>query len=584
MTESPANYAIADTTITQEQLRLLAVQASRTLMPLMMADLFLLWVVYTIGEVKLGLVWFATVTALHLVRRHYARALVRELPSPGCVERTWHRMNALFFLVGVARAALIPLCFQYHGASAKFFVTMMMIGMAAGGIASVAGNIKPFLMWAGPIFLSLIAAWTIEGGVEGYSFAFLVALMFPFILAAIRDQQRVLIESMRIREQNRGLMASVELERDRARSASEAKTRFFAAASHDLRQPLHALSLHAATLDLIATDDRTKRVSEQLNRSLTHANSLLEGLIDLSRLDANAVTPRIKSFSVESMFRSLENEFQIDCEQRQLFLRFEQTLEDLWISSDPDLVLRIFRNLVGNALKFTDQGGITVTAHALDRLRIAVTVRDTGIGIPEAEHQHVFEEFYQIGNPGRDRSRGLGLGLSIVQRLADMLDARLTMSSRPMDGSSFEMVFARTAPTQTESASAEKRDFSTAALRVLIVDDEEPIISALIDFLTEVGWVPAGATSRTQAFALLRDGFTPDVLVADVRLGSENGIDLVRALRAEFGPIAVLLVTGESDPAKMDEIKLSGFPFVNKPVDGPRLAEQISQAIEAVRR
>lgn len=558
---------------------MLAVQASRTLLPLMLADLFLLWVLYTLGEFKLGVAWFVVVTTLHILRRHYARALLIYLPAPGFIERTWRKMNSLFFLVGLARAALIPICFQHPDASAKYFVTMMMICMAAGGIASVAGNIRPFCMWAGPIFLTLIAAWILEGGVEGYSFAFLVAIMFPFILAAIRDQHLVLVDSMQIREQNRGLLASLERERDRARAASEAKTRFFAAASHDLRQPLHALSLHAATLDLIAADDRTRKVSEQLNRSLTHANSLLEGLIDLSRLDAKAVTPRIKPFPITSMFRALENEFQIDCEQNRLGLRFDQNEDDIWISSDPDLVLRIARNLVGNALKFTDQGGITVTAHAMDRLRVALRVQDTGIGIPTSQLGHVFEEFYQIGNPGRDRSRGLGLGLSIVQRLAEMLDAPLTLESQIGQGSSFQLVFTRTSPVRASAEPEEKRDFSSAALRVLIVDDEEPIVTALSAFLDEVGWVAAGASNPEQAFALMRDGFAPDVLVADVRLGAQSGVDLVRALRSEFGPIPVLLVTGESDPSKIDEIKLSGFSYVNKPVDGARLAEHISQIV-----
>ena len=580
MSEPQSAHLIAAASVGREQLRLLATQASRTLAPLMLADLFLWWILYSIGEGFLGTAWFISVTCMQVLRRRFTSRILAQMPPAHMVDSVWRRINALFLLIGLTRVALIPLSFQHHDASAKFFVSMMLIGMAAGGIASVAGNIKPFAMWAGPIFFALIVAWAVQGGVEGYSFAFLVTLMFAFILAAIRDQQRVLVESMAIREQNRDLLRSLESERDKARAASEAKTRFFAAASHDLRQPLHALSLHVATLDLIASDERTQRVSEQLNRSLAHANSLLEGLIDLSRLDANSVTPSIKPFALGEVLRSLDNEFRIDCEQHDLSLTFSEQPEQLWVRSDADLVLRILRNLLGNALKFTPHGGISVSVHAIDQQRVRLCVSDTGIGIAAAEQEKIFEEFYQIGNPGRDRSRGLGLGLSIVQRLSNMLELPLTLHSSPGAGTRFELVLPRAAAVPVEEVSPAGRDFSAHSLRVLIVDDEAPIVAALSSFLSEVGWTCAVAAGQEGAMQLMREGFAPDAMVLDVRLGENSGVDLALALRSEFGPIPVLFVTGESDAQRLEVIKQSGFPFITKPVDGPRLAHSISRLVE----
>lgn len=570
----------AAASISFEQLRLLATQASRTLIPLMLADLFLAWLTHSAGQTRLGLIWFIAVTSMQVVRRSYALRLLGNMPPPAALAGAWRRMNGLFLLIGATRALVIPLSFAQPEGSVKYTVTMVLIALAAGGVASVAGNLKPFLMWAVPIFLTLMTAWMLAGDVEGFVFAFLLAVMLAFISAAVRDQQRGLAESMKIREQNRDLLVSLEAERDKARAASEAKTRFFAAASHDLRQPLHALSLHVATLDLIASDARTKRISAQLNLSLTHANALLEGLIDLSRLDANAITPVVKPFALSDTLQAIEGEFALDCEQRGLTLTVTEQPANLWVASDADLLLRIVRNLAGNGLKFTGKGGVTVSASAQDAQHVVLAVSDTGIGIAPAEQERVFEEFYQIGNPGRDRSQGLGLGLSIVRRLCDMLELPLTLTSAPGQGTRFEITLPRTAPTLSTAGPGLERDFSSLPLRVLLVDDEEPVLEAVSAFLTEIGWDCAAAASYEEAERRMHQGFEPDVMVLDVRLGERSGIDLALQLRHEFGGIPVLFVTGESDPEKIEALNQTGFASLTKPVDGPTLVAFISKLVE----
>ncbi len=230
-------------------------------------------------------------------------------------------------------------------------------------------------------------------------------------------------------------------QKDAAERANTAKSRFLAAASHDLRQPLHALSLFAADLKRqvqSGTQHDLPRLAEQISTSTTLLSELLDSLLDISRLDVAGIKPDIRSFPLNPMFERLNNFFRRAAVDRNLTLRFRPT--EFWLSSDPVMIERMIANLVSNALRYTPTGGrILIAARAQDD-EVRIEVRDSGVGIAPEHQAAIFAEFYQVGNPAREQNKGLGLGLSIIDRLARVLDIKVSLKSRPGEGTTFSLL------------------------------------------------------------------------------------------------------------------------------------------------
>ena len=385
---------------------------------------------------------------------------------------------------------------------------------------------------------------------------------------------------MSVMEDNAQLHESLRQERDRATAASEAKTRFFAAASHDLRQPLHALSINATTLDILArrsTEPLLKEVSRGIGSALRQSSGLLDGLLDISRLDAHTIEARLAPHDIGAVLRASRDEYAALAAQQGLFLKVAAPEEPLWGQTDGDQLIRIIGNLVNNAIKFTQTGGVTLSAEAADGGQILLQVSDTGPGIPEAERERVFEEFYQIGNPSRDRAQGLGLGLAIVQRTAALLGIGLVLDSTPGRGTTFELRIppAPAEPAPTGVAGAPARAVGNAPLAVLLVDDEAEVLSAMSTYLQELGWSARGVATGDEAEQALAEGFEPDVLVVDFRLRAENGIEVIERLRVHRAGIPAVIVTGETAPTRFREFSAVAARVLHKPLAGDRLARTL---------
>ncbi|MEJ0035401.1 MAG: ATP-binding protein [Gammaproteobacteria bacterium] len=249
--------------------------------------------------------------------------------------------------------------------------------------------------------------------------------------------------------------------------------------------------------------------------------------------------------------------------------------------SDPALVERILRNLISNAIRYTERGGVVVGCRS-HRGAVRVCVYDSGVGIESSEHSLVFEEFYQVGNKQRDRSKGLGLGLAIVERLARLLDAPVTLVSRKGRGSQFAFDLQPAAPADLPTAGrrrtgGKRRDF--AGTLVVVVDDEELILDAAQTLLGQWNCSVVAATSGQDALRQLADSpRPPDVLICDYRLrGEENGIGVVEAVRNEFNAeIPALLITGDTDPDQIRKITASGLAVLHKPLREDELHDAIS--------
>jgi PAS domain S-box-containing protein len=369
--------------------------------------------------------------------------------------------------------------------------------------------------------------------------------------------------------------------KDEAERANIAKSKFLAAASHDLRQPVQAMVFFTAALNNQIINTPVGPILKDLRESLTGMNVLLDSLLDVSRLDAGIVTPRIVSFSVSTLLERIRSEISPIAADKHVRLKVVST--SAIIRSDPTLLERILQNLVSNAVRYTNQGKILVGC-LVRGSSLRIQVSDTGIGIPADRLNDIFQEFYQVGNPERDRSQGLGLGLSIVRRLASLLGYPVQVHSTLDKGSTFWIEVPLIGFNRERNIGFIDRtnpaDKKPRRGLVFVIDDEAIIVRGLRLILEGWGYDVLSASEEAEALDLLaRQNRPPDIIVADYRLrGGRTGLDAIRHIRDLFGhrPIPCILITGDTAPERLREAESSGYRLLHKPVEPAQLHEVLA--------
>ncbi|NKZ39582.1 hybrid sensor histidine kinase/response regulator [Oleiagrimonas citrea] len=384
---------------------------------------------------------------------------------------------------------------------------------------------------------------------------------------------------------------------DALEQASKAKARFLASATHDLRQPLYALTLFSSSLAEQETQpERLDRISH-VQQCIESLDRLFSELLDLSRLEAGAMQPELRDFPLDELFQEVSRNFRIQAEKQELRLITRPT--PVWVHSDRTMLARILNNLVSNALRYTREGGVLVGAR-LRGDRIRIDVRDTGIGIPEEHQAHIFEEFYRVDSgheehrdvPAQSGSqRGLGLGLSTVQRLAELLGTEVELRSHPGRGTLFTLLVRRgrsksrtTSPIRNKPRALPRTHPSLELkdVRVMVVDDDQAILAGMHDLLRSWGCKVRMATDCDRALEQASRSEVPDIVISDLHLGTgRNGVETLHALAEHYGakpgnpPFARLLVTGETERSRLQPALKSGVPILFKPVASEPLREAI---------
>jgi signal transduction histidine kinase len=577
----PAALNAFETRVGHEHFRIVSAAIRRLPVAYLLMDGFAAWLVWRAGSPVGAVLWFAGSTALHFARWALVRRWTAALPAD--VLRANRLLAVSYVLLGVWRALFIGLMFWHPLGPEHYVMTVLCLGIAAGAVSTSGWDPRVFGAWAACVGLALAAGWLLRGGLLGAGIAVLTIAFMAVLLGHTRDQRRAMRELVRLAFENEALALSLRVERDRAEAASQSKTRFFAAASHDLRQPLHALSINATTLSLLAgrqPDPMIRELSDSINRALRQSNGLLDGLLDISRLDAGVVQPNLRDVDLVPLLEGVRDEHAPVAAQQGIGLVVELPLAPLAVRTDPDLLLRILNNLLSNAFKFTERGEVRLRALAAPDGTVALSVIDTGRGIPAAERERVFEEFYQIGNASRDRSRGLGLGLSIVRRIAQLLSIRVGLESTPGRGTRIDLALpagAIAAGTPAEVPALAPAGPLLPGLRVLAIDDEQEILQSLRGLLVQLGCEVRCADGREAAVRAVHDGFRPEVVVADHRLRGHTGLDAIAAVCAVTGPLPALVVTGDTAPQTLQAALAGGYRVIHKPVDGARLALALSE-------
>lgn len=377
---------------------------------------------------------------------------------------------------------------------------------------------------------------------------------------------------------------ALEKARKDAEHANAAKTRFLAAASHDLRQPIHALGLFFAELsDRIRTPE-TATVISQIEDSIAAIGSMLNALLDVSKLDAGVVKPNIEPLELTDLFSRLLIEFQPIAMEKHNKIHIRPT--STRVITDPIMLDRMLRNLIGNALRYTENGRVLVAAR-LRGQNVEIRVMDTGSGIPENQLEEIFVEFHQLQNPARDRRQGLGLGLAIVKRLGNLLDHPVKVSSQLGVGSCFSITLPQaqiTSETKTEQTKviAVDTNYSLKDYQILVLDDEPTILEGMQTLLTRWGCHVISASTPAEASEkLAKNTQRLNVLIIDYRLADNvSGITVAEDLQNQLGyPVAVLIITGDTAPERLREADTSGYPLLHKPVQPAKLRSTIQYLV-----
>jgi two-component system, sensor histidine kinase len=533
------------------------------------------------------LVWLVAFSAVSLARvvggLYYLRTAAHQAPSPGWMR--WALGSTLFHaaLWGLSSVVLM----SRGSAEAESLLHVILVAVAMGSAVHLAG-LYPILVTYVLLVLSPLVLRDVHiGGGYHLFLAVLSALIAIYTLLNGRNQSRMIEEIVAQRRRNAELIEALSLENQRTdaarRSAEHANAgmaRFFAAANHDLRQPLNAMGLLAQTLHTRGTAVDVDQVSGHLVECVDGMTQVVDELLDISRLDAGSVAVQRTSFALDELLQELAHTYRPLAASKGLQIDIEvgRTL----VHSDRTLLARVISNLLSNAVRYTERGVVRVVVRQAGA-DVELAVEDTGIGIATEELPRIFEEFYQVGNPARDRRLGLGLGLATVKRLGDLLGLGVSVQSTPGSGSRFALRLPRGAQEDIVVQSAHATHVTTDPLsrrHVLVIEDDADSRAAMLGLLRAWGCVVQDAVDGPAGLACVAAGFRPDAVLADLRLaGGASGVAAIEALRAALAhDLPALVVTGDVGSERARAAQAQGYAVLSKPVKAMALRAFLGEA------
>lgn len=405
-----------------------------------------------------------------------------------------------------------------------------------------------------------------------YELDFLILFYGLFIfylligIMSYKDNQLVTHE-LALDSENIRLKHTAEFERAVAEQANKEKSHFLAAASHDLRQPLNSMGLFLYSLTQHVKQSEDKKIIaglNQLDNSYQALKKLFDSLLEISQLDAGTVHPEYKNICLSSLIEPIINELSIEAEAHHLDLIYHPCHS--FVEVDSIMLSRIFRNLIGNAIKYTAEGSVNVY-ETVSGNYVTVDIVDTGIGIPENELRNIFNEYHQLGNKRRDRRKGIGLGLSIVKKMADVLDIEIDVISILHEGSTFSLKLETAENIEIAIDKVDQDEVELSEISVLVLDDEPDILSGMKMLLEGWGCLVITAETLTVALTLI-DEQSPDIILCDYRLDEEiTGFDAIKSLQGQLGQTTpAIIITGDTDPILLKKIKQEGYKVLVKPI------------------
>jgi signal transduction histidine kinase len=574
--------------VRREQVRARLILYPTMIVPAMFIVPLLVWVMWDVVSHQMLQWWMAlafSVQLFELLQWWRYRAAANDLDQCRMWDRRFRRNTAL----GASVWGLAWLLMYVPGDLAyQILIICVAMGFASGGVTINPVHRPSMFIYLFFLLLPLVFRLMLDHDKQHWFLALMLIVYIGFMLNASIRMMNTYELSLRQRFEKEGLLRELrQREEDiaealeRAESASRAKSKFLATASHDLRQPLQALRLFTEALQETAKDKETLRLSGQIGKSVDALVDMFDDLLDVSRLGAGIVEPRLQHFNLGPLLDRLYGDFAPIAQAKGLSYEMPNSGEYCStqrcasvVYSDPFLLERMLRNLISNAIRYTDSGSVLVHCVCKDD-RVAIEVADSGIGIKPEVLPHIFDEYYQVGNPHRDRRKGLGLGLTIVRHIDQLLGSGLKVSSEPGVGSTFSFTIPKGDVAQlAQPFDISHSEYDLSGKVVALVEDDPDIRESTRELMQQWGCrvcasESAGEVMRELDVAEQR----PDVLVCDYRLPQGmTAIHVIQRMRELWGnDLPAVVLTGDTANETLHEIHRSGAVLLHKPIAPIRL-------------
>ncbi len=468
-------------------------------------------------------------------------------------------------LVGLSWATLSLFFFDSNNLVVALIIISSAGGITAGGLPMQSPVLPAYYAFGLPIWSALFVTEVMVGTASFIVLGLGVIVYGIAMIILAHNIERVFAQSIQMRSENLDLVQRLQASVDEIKQANEAKSVFLASASHDLRQPLHAMGLFIESLNNLGMNAQQQRVVEHIEASADASRDMLNTLLDFSKLDAGVVKAQSSPFLVRNLFDKLEQELAVSANAKDLVYRTRETNTAAF--ADAALLELVLRNLISNAIRYTNKGGVFVACRKKANDMLSLEVWDTGIGIPEGEHETIFREFHQLGNPERDRHKGFGLGLAIARGLANTMGHALTVSSTQGKGSVFRLEVPQSTTAIIETNTPDQKQAKFNNTNIVVVDDDENIRQAMQRLLTQWGCDVHTYESAEQAKAKLGDEQV-DLLIVDYRLREgKTGGQALEQLRAHINAkVPAIIITGDTAPERLREARSYEALLLHKPL------------------
>ena len=545
--------------------------------------------------IALLLVWFVDTLSYHVIAQDLQRKKKRGMVFTDTQLRHYVGITVLISVwqaLAVSIMAIAALAYGANGlnspaviGSVLFYIGLSMIVFVCVTSVWLANMI---------LVLPLVLYFCLFGGENEWLIAGFLVLLMLAMWSFSSTQRDAFIQQVEQKNQLETLSDALKIEKNRAESANQAKSHFFTSASHDARQPLQAISLLSESL--IRSNhlhDQDRRLVEKISANLHAIRNLFNRVLDISRIEAGSLQPQMQPVSLMDVFDHLSQQYGEIASNNQLWLHFAPTCAMVW--HDPELLQRMLGNIIHNALKFTKQGGVWVGYRAQ---RGCIEIRDSGIGIAAQAQAVIFEDFYQLNNSerSRDSNAGVGLGLSIVNRLAHLTDTRVTLRSAPQRGSVFSLhcsawhgeidhhAHAADVVLSVHEVSNEPPQQLLAGVRVLYVEDDDELRDLLTQALTEQGAQMMAFAGLQEADVFLKTAIVkkPQILLTDYRLpNGQTGVSVTQSVRHTLGhTLPTIILTGDTQAHNDISLNaLCNLTILQKPVMTHKLIASLRESL-----
>lgn len=567
--------------VLREQVALLRHNFPMTLLASLATALGTLWVMARVADTQTITVWLVSHT---LVVAGVYLTLHSIAPFTDPAPQAARKLIACMAAMGLSWGSLGYVVLYWGTAESVIYAIGIISTVSSGALGLGAPLYRAYVTYLTCAIGGVMMAVALAGGPVMWPALFLTGVYYALTGMQARTADRATRRSIALKLENDRLVTQLRAESQRALAAQEAaekadrdKSRFLAAASHDLRQPLHAMGLFLESLQRSPLNDHQLTVLGHAHAASGAAAEMLTTLLDYSRLEAGVVKVRPDAFAVQPLLTALEQEFGVQADTAGLVYRTRETSAAAF--ADRSLVGLVMHNFISNALRYTARGGVLIACRTRGK-RLALEVWDTGPGIPRSQWENIFKEFHQLGNPERDRRKGLGLGLAIVQRLAREMGTSVEVLSQPGRGSVFRLWLDRWQGALEDDTAPAPDTGNLVGLKVLAIDDDETVRIGMQSLLHSWGCQCITAESSADALECLED-ITPDLIITDFRLRhEETGKQVLQALRAYLGtPVPAIIMTGDTSPQRLRDAQSTSALLLHKPVSTGQLRDAMVQLI-----